>query len=274
MDQEVLQKMQPDMTLLKNILSFKNQMHGQVLDIARKIVAEVVEQLKKELETDICQSFTGKRNPYKNSPMRVMRNFDFKKTIRKNLKHYDKVTEQIIPERFYFCSRIRQYNPYHVIIVVDQSGSMLDSVIYSAVMAGIFATLPMLKTDLIAFDTSIVDLSDYISDPVEFLMNVQLGGGTDIGSALNYAQGKINNPQKTIVILVSDLYDGYRYQRMYQCVKEIVETGAHMFVLPALDEACEGSYDRNAAQYMANLGAQVAAITPKELANWIAKIVL
>lgn len=273
-DEKILKKMQPDMTLLKNILAFKNHMNGAVLQTAQKIVEEVVKSIEKELQKQIEESFTGRKNPYKSSNVRTIRNFDFKKTVRRNLKHYDLNTKQLIPSRFYFTSRIKKHNAYHIIILVDESGSMLDSVIYSAVMAGIFAKLSMLRTDLVIFDTSIVDLSDYVSDPVEVLMNVQLGGGTNISRALDYGMTKITQPQRTIVVLVSDLYDGYHYGQMYKRVHDIIEMGAHLFVLTALNFDGQGSYDRNAAQKMANLGADVAAITPKELANWIAKIVL
>lgn len=274
-DEKILKQMQPDMELLKNILAFKNHMAPHVLATAREIVAEVVREIEKKLENDIREAFYGKKNPYKSTSLKSMRNFDFKKTIRRNLKNYHLEQKVLIPERFYFCSRVKKQNEYHIIITVDESGSMLSSVIYSAVMAGIFAKLPVLKTDLIIFDTNVVDLTDYVSDPVEALMNVQLGGGTDISKALDYAASKITQPLKTIVVLVSDLYDGYDYRQMYRRVYDIVETGAKLFVLPALDfHAAQGSYDKNAAQKMANLGAEVAAITPKELAQWIAKIVL
>lgn len=274
MDDQILKKMQPDMALLKNILAFKHHMRGPVIATARKIVEEVVKDIEKQLQKEIEESFLGKKNPYKSSQIRTIRNFDFKKTIKRNLKYYDKQNQRLVPQQVYFSSRLRKYNAYHIIIVVDESGSMMDSVIYSAVMASIFAKLPMLRTDLIIFDTSVVDLSDYVTDPIETLMNVQLGGGTNISGALDYVQTKITQPQKTIVVLVSDLYDGYNYNLMYKRVHDIIETGANMFVLPALDYEGNNSYDRNAAQKMANLGAQVAAITPKELANWISKIVL
>ena len=274
MDKEILEKLQPDMTLLKNILCFKNQMKGDVIETARKIVRQVVEEIKQQLEREVKESFSGKRNPYKSSQLRTMRNFDFKKTVRRNLKNYDVQTQTLIPDQIYFCSRQKRYNPYEIFIVVDESGSMMESVIYSAVMAGIFSGLSMLKTNLIIFDTRIVDLTDYVSDPVEALMNVELGGGTDISSALAYTQKKITMPQRSIVVLVSDLYDGYHYDKMYKCVDDMIESGVKMFVLPALDYECNGSYCKNAAQQMANRGAHVAAITPKELANWIAKIVL
>lgn len=274
MDEQILKKMQPDITLLKNILAFKHQMRGPVLETARKIVKEVVQEIEKELKREVEVSFLGKKDPYKSSQIRTIRNFDFKKTIRRNLKNYDHTKGCLVPDQFYFTSRLKKHNTYHVIIAVDESGSMMDSVIYSAIMASIFAKLPMLSTDLIIFDTSVVDLSGYLTDPVETLMNIQLGGGTNIYGALDYVQNKITQPQKTIVVLVSDLYDSYHPSFMCKRVHDMIEAGAHMFVLMALDNEGNSSYDRNAAQKMANLGAHVAAITPKELANWIAKIVL
>lgn len=273
-DEKILRQMQPDMELMKNILTFKDSMNPKVLAVARELVNEVVQDIQKMLEEDVRLAFSGKKDPYKSSSLKSMRNFDFKKTIRRNLKNYDAERQIIIPEQLYFCSRVKKQNEYHIIIVVDESGSMLSSVIYTAIMAGIFSKLNALQTDLIIFDTNIVDLSDYVSDPVEVLMSVQLGGGTDISKALDYTITKITRPLKTIVVLVSDLYDGYDYRQMYRRVSDIIETGVRMFVLPALDFEASGCYDRNAAQKMANLGAQVAAITPKELAQWIAKIIL
>lgn len=273
-DEKILKQMQPDMELLKNILAFKGMMNPKVLETAREIIHEVVKEIEKKLENEIREAFHGKKNPYKSGTLHTMRNFDFKKTVRKNLKNYDVERKVLVPAQLYFCSRVKKQNEYHIIIVVDQSGSMISSVIYSAIMAGIFSKLPVLSTSLIVFDTNVVDLTDYVSDPVETLLSVQLGGGTDISKALDYAQTKVSNPQKTIVVLVSDLYDGYDYKQMYHRVYDIIEMGAKMFVLPALDFEAAGSYDKNAAQKMANLGADVAAITPKELAQWIAKIVL
>lgn len=272
-DEKILKQMQPDMELLKNILAFKNSMSPQVLHTARIIIKQVVEEIEKTLAKEVQKAFFGKKNPYESSTLKTMRNFDFKKTVRRNLKNYNLEKKVIVPSRLYFCSRVKRQNPYDIIIVVDQSGSMISSVIYSAVMAGIFSKLSSLRTHLIVFDTNVVDLTEYISDPVETLLSVQLGGGTDISKALDYAATKIQSPHKTIMILVSDLFDGYDYRQMYRRVFDVVESGAKMFVLPALDFESSGCYDKNAAQKMANLGAQVAAITPKELARWIAKVI-
>ncbi|MDR3199974.1 MAG: VWA domain-containing protein, partial [Spirochaetales bacterium] len=164
-------------------------------------------------------------------------------------------------------------NPWNVIILVDESGSMMDSVIYSAVMASIFAKLPFLSVQLAIFDTALVDLSEHIDDPVGILLKVQLGGGTDIHGALEYAKKIMSFPHKTIVVLVSDLCDGNDYKLMYRSAADIIESGAKLFVLPALDYEAAGAYDKNAARHIRGQGAEVAAITPEALADWVGKVI-
>ncbi|MCD7899231.1 MAG: VWA domain-containing protein [Bacteroides sp.] len=272
-DESVLRQMEPNMNLLKNILSFRNMMPNNVKKLAYTIVEQVIKDLQKKLEIQVRQTFYGRKLPRTNSSYRIARNFDFKQTIRKNMKNYHKEFGTVIPERLYFNQNIRRYNPWHIVILVDESGSMLESVIYSAVMASIFAKMPFLSTKLVIFDTSIVDLSDHIDDPVTTLMKVQLGGGTDIYQALEYSKKIISEPQKTIVLLVSDLYDGNNYNYMYRSCKDILEAGSRLFILPALDYSSAPSYDKRAAKHLATLGADVAAITPEELAEWIGKII-
>ena len=160
-----------------------------------------------------------------------------------------------------------------MILCVDESGSMLDSVIHSAVMAGIFAKLPMLDVKLVIFDTKVVDLSGYVEDPVETLMSIQLGGGTNIAGALSYCETLIDFPYRTMVILISDLYEGYGYRNLYSVSKGIIESGAKLIALTALDMDANPCYDRHAAASLAGLGAHVGAMTPEELAEWIGKII-
>ncbi len=169
---------------------------------------------------------------------------------------------------------MKKYNQWRVIICVDESGSMLDSVIHSAIMAGIFARLPMLDTKLVIFDTNVVDLSGYVDDPVETLMSVQLGGGTNIAGALSYCEGLIDFPFRTMVVLVTDLYEGGGYQRLYSTARGIIESGARLVVLTALDMDANPNYDRNAAAALADMGAFVGAMTPEELAGWMGKIIV
>ena len=150
---------------------------------------------------------------------------------------------------------------------------MMDSVIYSSIMASIFSNLPYLSVKLIIFDTAIVDLSEYIKDPIDILFKVQLGGGTDIVKALEYAKKITTVPDKTIVLLISDLYDSNDYKFMYKSAKDIIEARSKLFVLPALDYNAEASYDKEAAKHFARIGAKVAAITPDELSKWISTVI-
>lgn len=272
-DPDVLRKLEPNQELLKTILSLKHMMKGEVLELAREIVRKVAEEITRKLEQDLQKSFFGKINRNTSSPVRSARNLDIKKTIRMNLKNYDTQNEQLVLKQVYFNSRMKKYNQWRVIICVDESGSMLDSVIHSAVMAGIFARLPMMDTRLVIFDTNVVDLSGYVSDPVEALMSIQLGGGTNIAGALSYCESLIELPHRTMVVLVSDLYEGGGYQNLYRVSKGIIESGAKLVALTALDSAANPNYDKNAAAMLADMGASVGAMTPQELAEFIGRII-
>lgn len=272
-DKKVLEKLEPNMTLLKNILQFKGRMKGEVVKSAKEIVRKVVEDLRRKLESDVQTSIVGKRNRHRRGYVKTMRNLDVHKTVRKNLKNYDRKKNRFVIDDLYFHSNHQHHNKWNVVIVVDESGSMMDSVIYSAVMASIFYKLVALKTHLVIFDTKVVDLSDRLDDPVDLLMSVQLGGGTHIAQALKYGKSLLENPAKTIFILVSDLEEGYPIKEMYRQSKEIIDAGCKFLVLTALDFNGNATYNKNAARVLADMGANVAAITPGELAEWIGKII-
>lgn len=155
---------------------------------------------------------------------------------------------------------------------MDESGSMLDSVIHSAVMAGIFAKLPMLDTRLVIFDTQVVDLSAYVEDPVETLMSIQLGGGTYIAGALNYCESLIENPYRAMVVLVSDLYEGGSVGQLLSISRGIIESGAKLICLTALDMEAKAAYDRHTGQMLADLGAYVGAMTPEMLGDFMGNV--
>jgi len=158
-----------------------------------------------------------------------------------------------------------------VIILVDESGSMADSVIHSAVTAAIFHGIKSIRTHMVLFDTAIVDVTDSCADPVETIMKVQLGGGTDIGQALAYGQGLIENPRRSIIVLITDFYEGAPQERLLRTTKQICESGATLLGLAALDSRAEPNYDKAMARHMVDLGAHVAAMTPGELAEWVAQ---
>src|SRR5207342_3312897 len=150
----------------------------------------------------------------RHSPRRVFRNLDLARTLRKNLHNWDAERELLLVDDVFYFAAERNKRPWHIIVCVDQSGSMLDSAIFSAVMASIFAELPGIRTSLVLFDTNVVDLSDQVGSPVDVLLKVQLGGGTDITKALIYANTLVRQPQRTIVVLITDFYEGGNEQNL------------------------------------------------------------
>ena len=271
-DREILERMEPNQALLETVLSLKHMMKGPVLDAAHRIVERVVADLTEKMRTDIRQSALGKLDRNSRSGVRSLRNLDFRRTIRDNLAHYDREKKQLLLEKVHFNGRIKQYHPWRVILAVDESGSMMGSIIHSAVMAGIFAKMPMLDTKLVIFDTAVVDLSGLTDDPVEALMSIRLGGGTDIAGALRYCQDLITFPHKTMVVLVSDLCEGGSRTNLYGVCHDIIESGAKLIALTALDDKASPAYDRKTAQTLADLGAYVGAMTPAKLADFMAEV--
>jgi Mg-chelatase subunit ChlD len=269
---DLLARVQPSPTLLKAVLRTKHLMNQAVLEMARELVRKVVEQLMEKLARSVQSPFLGSINRQQRSYLKVAKNFDPRTTVRRNLRNYNPNRQQLVIETPYFNSRIRrQADKWQMIILVDESGSMLDSVIHSAVTAAIFFGVKSLKTHLCLFDTAVVDVTADCTDPVEALMKVQLGGGTDIGGALSYAATLVENPRRTIVILITDFYEGAPIDRLLSVTQQLVESGVHLLGLAALDEQANPNYDRDLAQQMVNLGAQVGAMTPGELAAWVAE---
>jgi Mg-chelatase subunit ChlD len=272
-DPEVLEKLEPSQDLLKMVLTFRGRMEGEVLNIARRIIRQVVEDLRRQLEQDIRRTILGKLNRQQHSPLKIAQNFDWKGTIRANLKNYDPDRHQIVLQNPRFFSRIERQIPWQIILCVDQSGSMASSVIHSAVMSGILAGLPSLKVNLVVFDTSVIDLSDHAQDPVEILMSVQLGGGTDIGKAMHYCETLVIDPHRTILVLISDFAEGASPKKLLTTTYRLQESGVKLIGLASLDEIATAYYDRQMAERLAALGMEIAALTPKQLAEWLVKII-
>jgi hypothetical protein len=269
---DLLRRAQPSPTLLKAVLRTKHLMNQEVLTLARDLVRRVVSELMEKLASEIQTPFGGALDRRRRSHLPIAKNFDALTTIRRNLRYYDPESGKIGVQTPYFYSRVRRHaEKWQIIILVDQSGSMLDSVIHSAVTASIFWGIKTLKTHLCLFDTSVVDVTADCTDPVETLMKVQLGGGTDIGSALVYAATLVENPRRTIVVLITDFYEGAPQGRLLGATKKLLESGVTLLGLAALDAQAEPNYDRELAQKMVNLGAHVAAMTPGELAAWVAQ---
>ncbi len=267
---EVLARIEPNETLLRAVLLTKHLMSPEVLALARTLVAKVVRKLLEKLARKVRATFHGTRSRTR-SRIRVAKNFDAKATIKKNLRRYDRDTKTITIEEPLFVSRTRrQMDKWQIIILVDESGSMLGSVIHAAVTAACLWGLPGTKTHLCIFDTAVVDLTGRVTDPVEVLMKVQLGGGTDIGQAVAYAQGLVEVPRRTIVVLITDFFEGGLPGVLVSRVKALCDQGVTVLGLAALDDQANPSYDRDMAQRLVDVGAHVGAMTPGELVSFIA----
>ena len=272
-DENILKEIEPDIELLKNILTFKDMMSQNVKKLAYDIVKKTLEEIKNKMEVEIKKVFYGKKLTNSNTTNKIFKNLDIKKTIRYNLKNYDIKNKTIFTDKLFFNQNIKEYNPYNIIILIDESGSMLDSVIYSSIMASIFANLPYLSIKLVIFDISVVDLSEHIKEPIDILFKVQLGGGTNIAQALEYAKKITFAPDKTIVLLISDLFDSNDYKLMYKNANDIIESGSKLIILTALDYNANSIYDKEAARYFSKIGAKVGALTPSKLSKWISDII-
>ncbi|WP_157313939.1 VWA domain-containing protein [Chitinibacter sp. GC72] len=268
---EVLERIEPSESLLRAVLHTKHLMNPQVLAAARKLVAEVVRRIMDKLAREVRQSFSGTRDRRRPSHIRVASNFDFKRTVRANLHRWHPERQKLYIETPLFISRSKRHTErWDIVLLVDQSGSMVDSVIHAAVMAACLWQLPGMTTHLVAFDTAVVDLTRDVSDPVELLMKVQLGGGTDIAKAVGYAQGLIHNPRRSMVVLISDFYEGGSEYELIRRTRQLCAAGVKVLGLAALDSAAKPNYDRELAQKLVNAGAQIGAMTPGELAAWLA----
>ncbi len=269
---KVLERVEPSTSLLRAVMRTKQLMNPQVLALARKLVERVVQQLMEKLAREVKVAFSGARDRRRSSALKSAKNFDFRRTLRENLEHYSPASRKVAIERAFFFARTRRYTDrWQIILLVDQSGSMVGSVIHSAVTAACLWNLPGMRTHLIAFDTAVVDLTDEVSDPVELLMRVQLGGGTDIQKAVQYAAGLIETPRRTIVVIVSDFYEGADPYQLVRNVKMLCEQGTKVLGLAALDEEANPAFDRDLASRLVEVGAEVGAMTPGELAAWIAE---
>ena len=272
-DPATLKTLTPNYELLKTLLTFKELMRGEVLLLAEEIVRKVVEELREKLAKDVRQSIQGRRHPNRRTRMRSARNLDCKETIRRNLKHWSEEYRAIIASDLVFKARTQRHMTWDVIIAVDCSGSMMDSVIHSAVMAAIFAGLPTIRVRLVAFDTSVVDLTEHAADATKVLLSARLGGGTDIAGAVRYCSTLVEQPTRTILVCVTDFCEGGPLGALLAQIRRLRGDGVRFLGLAALDERAEPAFDREASAQCAKAGAEVGAMTPNRLAEWIGGII-
>ena len=270
---EILERIEPNQELVKTLLTHRDLMNENTRSLARKIIAKVVDELKKKLKLQVEPAITGAIRRDKHSPRRVYRNLDLGRTVRRNLHRFDAESGKLLVDRLYFHAAERKSRPWHVIVAVDQSGSMLDSAIYSAVMASIFVELPAVRTSLFLFDTDIADLTDQVGQPTDALLSIQLGGGTDITRALEYAYQLTRQPARMIVVLVTDFYEGRAERELVSQVKEMSQAGIRMIGLGALGYDARPEYNKTTAGKCRKVGMDILSCTPEKLAEAMAHII-
>lgn len=263
---EMLKNVQPNVQLVGTLMSLKGQIPERTKETARMVVRSVVEQIKLRLEQKIRQAVLGAVNRNEHSPIPSASSIDWKWTIGRNLKNYNVELKTIIPERVYFYSRAQKSNTWTVIVDMDQSGSMADSVVYGAVCGSIFASLPALDTHVVAFDTEVVNLTEQCgTDPVDMLFGVQLGGGTDINKSVGYCEQFIKEPRRTLFILITDLFEGGNEAQLVRRLGEMAASGVRAICLLALSDSGVPSYDEGLARKLAALGIPCFGCTPRRL---------
>jgi Mg-chelatase subunit ChlD len=272
-DPRTLERLEPNTELLRLLLTLRGRLKGPVLDAARRVIRQVVEEIRRRIEGDVRRTLAGRLNRLHHSPIALKQNLDAHGTIRKNLKNFDLQRRKLIIERVRFFDRNTRRLPWTIILCVDQSGSMADSVIHSAVMAGILSGLPSIRVKLVVFDTAVVDLSDHADDPVEALMSVQLGGGTDIAKAVRYCEQLVEYPQRTILALVTDFCEGGSPAELVGACKGLAAARVKLLGLASLDSRAEPIYDKAMAARLAAVGMEIAALTPARLAQWLVKVI-
>lgn len=270
---DVLERIEPSVELVKVLITHKGLLNDRTRGLARKVIDKVVRELKERLEIRVEQAITGALRRDRHSPRKVMRNLDLKTTLRRNLKNWDEARQRLLVERLWYFAAERRKRPWHIVVCVDQSGSMLESAVFSAVMASIFAELPGVRTSLVLFDTNVVDLSDKVGEPVDVLLSVQLGGGTDITKALAYCTQIVREPARTIVVLITDFYEGRPESDLVRQVRQMSDAQIRMIGLGALGYDARPEYNRSTAGKLRKVGMDILACTPEKLAECMAQII-
>ncbi|MDY6940074.1 MAG: VWA domain-containing protein [Cyanobacteriota bacterium] len=261
LEPEILETVEPDVRLVADLLSLHRGMSPTQRQSLRQVVEEVVAALQEQLAHPLASAVRGARRKTHRNRRPRHRELDWERTIRANLKHYLPQYRTLVPVTRIGRTPSKSSLP-EIVLCIDRSGSMATSVVYASIFAAVLASLDSLKTYLVGFDTSIVDLTDRLQDPVEVLLGMQLGGGTDIDRALACCQGLIDAPRETILVLISDLYEGGNSDAMLARVARLCEIGVRLVVLLALNDEGAPDFDRQNAQHLADLGIPTFACTP------------
>ena len=272
LEPEFLAAVEADIDLVATLISLRKVIPDKTKETARQVVARLVAHLMERLERKTAEALRGAVDRSRRTARPRFADIDWPRTIRANLKHYQADHRTIVPERLvgFMRHQRRLIDLDEVILCVDQSGSMASSVIYGSIFSAVMASLPVVKTKLVCFDTAVLDLSEELADPVEVLFGVQLGGGTDINQAVGYCAERIERPTKAHLVLITDLYEGGNAEEMLARLAGLVRSGVNIIVLLALSDAGRPAYNPDLSARVAVLGVPVFACTPDQFPNLMA----
>ncbi|MGO1072836.1 VWA domain-containing protein [Lysobacter sp. CA199] len=262
LEKEMLEGIQPDVHMVANLISLSGVIPAETKDTARAVVRRVVEELMRKLEEPMRSAVSGALDRARRSRRPRHAEIDWNRTIRANLKHWQPSLNTVIVQELVGYGRKSRRPQREVTLCIDQSGSMAASVVYSSIFGAVLASLPAVATRLVVFDTAVVDMTEQLDDPVDLLFGVQLGGGTDIHGAVSYCQGLIREPRNSILVLISDLYEGGVETKLLARAQELIEAGVQFIVLLALSDEGRPAYDQALAAKLAALGVPSFACTP------------
>ena len=261
-EKEMLESVQPDVHLVGALLSLSRVMPETTKATARAVVAKVVAEIERRIADRTRSAVTGALNRAARVRRPRHRDIDWNRTIAANLARYVPSHRTVIPERLVGYGRRQHVAARDIVLAIDQSGSMASSVVYASVFGAVLASLRSLRTSVVAFDTSVADLSELLTDPVDVLFGTQLGGGTDINQAIAYCETLITRPRDTILVLISDLYEGGDETTMRARLRALHAAGVRVVALLALSDDGAASYDQGNAAYLASAGIPAFACTP------------
>lgn len=274
-DPELLAGLEPTASTLRLLLELKSGgLTPELEALLRETIRRAIEEILRKMRARISRAFPGRRDPFRRSLTPRAADFDARRTIRRNLRHWDAENRRLIPERPQFSSRGRPRLPWRILLCVDQSGSMAESLIHAAVAASILAGLPGIGVKMVLFDHEVLDVSDRLEDPLKLLTSIRMGGGTQIGQALEYCETLVEEPSRTLLVLVTDFCEGGPPGRLTAAVARLAEARVRMLGLTALEDS-EGPafHDERLAARLAGLGMTIGSMSPDHLARWLAEAV-
>jgi hypothetical protein len=252
-DSALARRLTPSMSLVEQLLRDKHNLSGEALANAKALIRRYVDEVAEVLRTRVEQTSTGKIDRSV-PPKRVFRNLDLDRTIWKNLVNYDPQEERLYVDRLFYKHTARRTTPARMIVVVDQSGSMVDAMVNCTILASIFAGLPKVDVHLIAYDTRAIDLTAWVRDPFEVLLRTTLGGGTHGPVAMRMARPKIADPRNTVLVWISDFYDD---RGLLEDFRSLHRSGVKFIPVGSVNSSGRASVDPWYRQKLKELGTPV-----------------